>query len=305
MYIKDIASFVPNTLIPIEEYCAKINLPANQVQVLKRYHGLRQIPVAEGLTYFDLMYQPVRELLDRNDPRKVKYIIHVCVNPAWPFAHTAIAKLKEKTELWDAQCFSVSIHECASTVEALRVAHLLLRDEDEDNHAIIVASDWDFRPDRGIPNIPVTGDGGAALLLTTSPGEHRLLGAETTHNIEFANGIWMDKKEDIEYQKKFFSMVETNINRTLAQAHLNIQDLKLIVPLNSSLTSLWMLAKQLGINRDIFFTKNIGEMTHIFGADVIINLQRAVRESALQKGDYYLMFLIGASGSFGTAAFQY
>jgi 3-oxoacyl-[acyl-carrier-protein] synthase III len=304
-FIKDMASFVPSTRISIEEYCARIPLPANQVQVLRRYHGIRQIAVSGSLGYFDLMYEPVRQVIGRNDISKVKYLIHVCVSPAWPFVHSAMARLKEETGLLDAQCFSIGIHECASTIEAFHVASLLLQGEDEDKEALVVVSDWEVRPNRNLPHLPVCGDGGAAILFSRSPGDHRYLGGETTANVAFASGIWRDAKEDIEYQKKFFSMVEANIQLTLDRARLKLQDIRLVVPLNSSTTSLWMLAKHFGLSPDVFFTKNIGETAHIFGADVIINLERALQEGDLKKGDYYLMFLIGASGAFGSAAFQY
>lgn len=305
MYIQDVASFLPETRVPIEEYGAQINLAPAQIQVLMRYHGLRKVPVVTDMSYQELTFSPVRKLRARADFSQVRYVIHVCVNPAWPFAHVALGALKEELELWDAQFFSVGMHECASTIEALHLARILLKDEGKEAQALIVASDWDFRATRGLPGIPVCGDGSAAMLVGNKRGDHELLGATNTSNIEFASGIWKSPKEEIDYQKRFFEMVEKNIQLTLAASALTIADIKLVLPLNSSLTSLWMLARHLGMNRETFYTKNLQEMTHIFGADVMINLESALKEGALKKGDPYLMFLIGASGSFGSAAFRY
>jgi 3-oxoacyl-[acyl-carrier-protein] synthase-3 len=66
-----------------------------------------------------------------------------------------------------------------------------------------------------------------------------------------------------------------------------------------------MLAKYMDIDSKKFFTENVAKTAHCFGADVFLNLESAISAKVFKKGDYYMMFLIGVSGSFGTAILQY
>lgn len=305
MFIEAIATYIPETVISFENFCESIQLPHAQTKIFSRYHGLNKIPYAKDISYYDLIEKSIRPLLKSIDLTRLKYIVHACVNPIWPLGHAVLANLQEKLGLLYTEIFSVHIHECTSTINAFNILDSLLEQENEDSYAILIASDVEFFPMRGLPRIPVAGDAAAAILVSKRKGHHRLVATNVSSNPQFVNGTWKTEEEEKFYQKMFLSMVEFNFKQCLHKAGLKVDSIQCVLPVNSSVSALSVLAKQLGFVGDRFYTKNIAKTAHCFGADVIINLESALSENLIKKGDYYMMFLIGQSGSFGTAIFQY
>jgi 3-oxoacyl-[acyl-carrier-protein] synthase III len=222
------------------------------------------------------------------------------------FGHSIVRSIKEELGLFNAMAFGTSLNNCASTLNALEMAGVLLADETEDARAIVITGEMAFTPTvQVIPNTSITGDASSAALLRYKGHKNKLISLEMCTDGRFARGIWLDAHEIQLFEKTYAPSLAKVIRNAVEKAHLKLTDIKLILPHNVNLISWARTAKQLPFDYQKIYLKNVKRYAHCFGSDILINYVDAHQEGCLKPGDYFLMATVGLGATFAAAVFQH
>lgn len=301
--------FIPQTRLKIENSLERFNLTKAQARVFSTFYGLQEIPYAEGMSMVELLAQSVESLLRKTniDKQKIKYIIHShTAKVITRFGRSVIREVQQALGLESAIPFGTSLNNCASTLNALEMAAMLLQEHEEDAKAIIVTGERAFTPTvQVIPNTSITGDASAAMLVGLTGKNHRLLHLEMKTAGQFHRGIWLTPEESKTFEKVYVPLLSETISTAVKQAGLTLDDIHLILPHNVNLISWENTAKALSFPLEKIYLKNVKKYAHCFGADIFINYADALSEQALSPGDYYVMATVGLGATFAAAVFQH
>lgn len=198
---------------------------------------------------------------------------------------------------------------CSGFVYALVMANGLL--ETGANRVLVVGAetlsritDWDDR------NTAVLfGDGGGALMLERDAGEGQLLGwdlgldasAREILQCDLGGFVQMDGREVF---KRAVRVLVDSAKRTLAQAKVRSEDVKLLVPHQANIRIIQAACDRLGIPEE-----NTAIVLHKTGntssASIPLALVDAIDAGRLEDGDLVLMTGFGAGMTWGSALLRW
>lgn len=149
------------------------------------------------------------------------------------------------------------------------------------------------------------GDGGGALLLEHESGEGQLLGwdlgldaeAREILQAEIGGTIQMDGREVF---KRAVRVVVDSASRTLAQAKVRPEEVKLLVPHQANIRIIQAACDRLGIPRDrtALVLQKTGNTS---SASIPLALVQAIGDGRLEDGDLVLLTGFGAGMTWGSA----
>lgn len=307
--IQEASYFIPETRLKVEESLERFSLSKSQAKIFSTFYGLQEIPCAEGVSMVDLIYQSINDLLLKSKVNKsdIKYIIHShTAKVITRFGKSVIREVQEKLGLNDAVVFGTSLNNCASTLNALEMASVLLDSHSDSAKAIVVTGERAFTPTvQVIPNTSITGDASSAVLVGKNSTRNVMRHLEMKSAGEFYRGIWLTPEESKAFELKYVPLLSETILNSIEKAGLMISDIKLILPHNVNLISWRNTANALNFPKEKIYLNNVKKYGHCFGADIFINYVDAVSEGLLSPGDYYVMATVGLGATFAAAVFQY
>jgi 3-oxoacyl-[acyl-carrier-protein] synthase III len=197
--------------------------------------------------------------------------------------------LQSELDLPKASVMGVNQVGCASIFAALRMARAMIASESELDSVLCVSADKfpAGRPRDLIYN--VVSDGASAALVRRGASRNRIV--ECTQVTKGA--LWDGGSLENEIVAAYFPTAKSLIERTLAKAGLTIDDIALVIPHNVSARSWEILGKLIGCPRDRIYMDNIRCAGHTIASDNLLNLQRAMDEGRIEKGDKLLFFTFG------------
>jgi 3-oxoacyl-[acyl-carrier-protein] synthase III len=197
--------------------------------------------------------------------------------------------LQSELDLPKASVMGVNQVGCASIFAALRMARAMIASESELDSVLCVSADKfpAGRPRDLIYN--VVSDGASAALVRRGASRNRIV--ECTQVTKGA--LWDGGSLENEIVAAYFPTAKSLIERTLAKAGLTIDDIALVIPHNVSARSWEILGKLIGCPRDRIYMDNIRCAGHTIASDNLLNLQRAMDEGRIEKGDKLLLFTFG------------
>ncbi len=307
--IEQVNYFVPENRLSVERDREHFNLSVEQAKVFSRIYGLKEVPVASNINLVDFIKKPVEQLLEETevDKNSIKYLIHAHTSKVITrFGHSVVRAVKEELGLKKAMAFGTSLNNCASTLNALEMAGVLLADEDKNARAVVITGEMAFTPSvQVIPNTSITGDAASATLLRSNGDQNKLLSLEMCTDGRFSRGIWLDSEEIHAFEKSYSPSLAKVILQAIEKAQLKLSDIKIILPHNVNLISWANTAKQLSFDYHKIYLKNVKRYAHCFGSDIMINYVDAYREGCIQPGDYFMMATVGLGATFAAAVFQH
>jgi 3-oxoacyl-[acyl-carrier-protein] synthase-3 len=122
---------------------------------------------------------------------------------------------------------------------------------------------------------------------------------------QYHRGIWLTPEESQVFEQEYVPLLSQTILRAVEKAHLDLCDIKLILPHNVNLISWEKTAKALNFPYSKIYLNNIRKYAHCFGSDILINFVDANESSRLKTGDYYLMVTVGLGATFAAAVFKH
>jgi 3-oxoacyl-[acyl-carrier-protein] synthase-3 len=309
LHLNHVSYFVPSTTLKLEDATEKYGISRAQAKVFSRIYGLEYIPIAHNMSVFELLKQPVMDVLDNAivARKQIRLFIHAhTAQVIAPFGCSLVQQLKRELGLQNALTFGVSMNNCASTLMAFEMANYLLTDLEPDAKALILTGERAFTHTvQVIPNTSITGDA-AAVAIVGKSGRHDKMLALSLHTAgKFAKGIWLTPEESILFEKQYAPLLANTIKKAITKAGITIHDVKVILPHNVNIPSWSNVAKLLEFPLEKIYLNNIRKYAHCFGADILINYGTARRDNLLMKGGYYVMATVGLGATFAAAVFQH
>jgi 3-oxoacyl-[acyl-carrier-protein] synthase-3 len=308
--LADVAAFLPERVVTVEELGPELGLTPTQVRVLRRFNGLgevrRQRP---GETLADLLEGAVRALPTlRGREHLVRYVIHARGVPVVaPYPVNPVHELRARLGLTAATAFTITHHACASGLLAIDIAgRMLARDGDPAALALVVAGEQLFTQDARLGSDQrVFGEGaGACLVAAAGPGDVLLsyaAGQRGDLDHWSTDGLGaMDR-----FAQDYTELLSEVILDAVKQADMSLDDVALVLPHNVNVVSWRRVCRRIGLPVDRVLLDNIPLAGHTPSADTFINHASAVAKGRLSPGDRYLTAGAGLGAVFSAMVFEH
>ncbi|MET8995651.1 ketoacyl-ACP synthase III family protein [Amycolatopsis sp. Hca4] len=304
--LERVASFVPETSLPVADLAGPLGLDATQLRFFTRFLGLDRVAVADGLELADLLTGAGERVLAGTDRDSVRFLVH-----AHTMQHVAVATpglledVRTRLRLHRATAFSLSHLNCVVGLHALHVARSLLATAAPGDRVLVLTGDKVLMHEaRLIRDTTIQGDGAAAVLLGPDPRGDRVLGRALTVLGEFYRGIDCDEALQLQYKHVYPDALAQVMQDALDDARAEAADIAAILPHNVNKLSWKRITGTLGVPRDRVFLDNVGKYAHCYSSDPFINLAAARADGRVDPGDLVLLASAGLGATFAAAVVE-
>jgi 3-oxoacyl-[acyl-carrier-protein] synthase-3 len=190
---------------------------------------------------------------------------------------------------------------CASIFAALRLARALIIAEDDLRAVLCVSSDKFPAGCHRDLAYNLVSDGACATIVRRGDRRNRIV--ECTQITKGA--LWDSEAIENEIIAAYFPTATALIERTLAKAGLEMDDISLVIPHNVSLRSWEILGRLIKCPPERIYTENIARVGHTIASDNLLNLRRATEMGMIEKGDYLLLFTFGYGSNWACMIVQH
>lgn len=308
--LREIAGFLPDRRVPLEELLADWQIPAATLDTLRRSYGYSEVSRQKpGETLLDLLVQAARGLSGLPaDESQVRYVIYARTVPvSLPHPLTPLPELCALLNLPGATAFAVTHHGCASGLLAVDIAgRLLAVDGDPDALALIVAAEQVFTLDETLrPEARIFGEASAACLVSADGPRDRVLSYVTLQRGDL--DPWATDNADYaaRFAKEYTVLMGEVISAAAKRAGLHVDELRLILPHNVNVRSWRKVCRELGLPPTMVLLDNIPLIGHTFAADPFLNYRTAVDNGLLTAGDRYLIASAGYGAIFSAMVLEH
>lgn len=209
--------------------------------------------------------------------------------------------LQTELDLPNASVAGINQLGCASIFAALRMARALIIAEDDLEAVLCVSAD---KFPAGRPRdlaYNLVSDGACAALVRRGERRNRIV--ECTQVTKGA--LWDSEEIENEIIAAYFPTATGLVERTLAKAGLEMDDIALVIPHNVSLRSWEILGRLIKCPPERIYTENIARVGHTIASDNLLNLRRATEAGLIDQGDYLLLFTFGYGSNWACMIVQH
>lgn len=303
-----VASYLPETRVPIEDLADRLDLTDREVRVFQRFHGLNEVCRDPG-TLLDLLQGATAKLTELTGVEdRVRYVLYARGIPAAvPYPLNPLHELCGSLGLAQAVAFTVTHHACASSLLALDIAgRLLAADGDPDALALVLTGEKAFtREAELVPDTSIFGEGAGACLVAADGPRDRLLSYATDQRGEFDPCAADPAELAASYSKQYPQSLADVLLAAVRQARLQVADISLILPHNVNTVSWRRVCKRIGFPVERVLLDNVPLTGHCFAADAFINYRTAAELGLLRPGQHYLVAAAGLGAVFSAMVFQH
>lgn len=308
--LREIAGYLPDRRVPLEELLSDWQLPAATVDALQRSYGYSEVRRQKpGETLLDLLAQAAHGLtaLPANRSR-VRYVLYARTVPvSQPYPLNPLPELCELLNLREATAFAVTHHGCAAGLLAVDLAgRLLTVDGDPDALALVVAGEQVFTLDETLrPEARIFGEASAACLVAADGPRDRVLSYVTLQRGDLDH--WATDRPDHaeRFGKEYATLMGEVISTAAERAGLRVDELRLILPHNVNVRSWRKVCKELDLPPTKVLLDNVPLIGHTFAADPFLNHRTAVDNGLLTAGDPYLVAAAAYGATFSAMVFEH
>ncbi len=308
--LREIAGYLPDRRVPLEELLEDWQLPASTVDTLQRSYGYSEVRRQKpGETLIDLLVQAAHNLPSlAGNQNRVRYVLYARTVPvSQPHPLNPLPELCELLNLRGATAFAVTHHGCAAGLLAVDIAgRLLAMDGDPDALALIVAAEQVFTLDETLrPEARIFGEASAAWLVSADGPRDRVLSYVTLQRGDLDH--WATDRPDhaARFAKEYTVLVGEVISRAAERAGLRVDELRLILPHNVNVRSWRKVCKELDLPPTMVLLDNVPLIGHTFAADPFLNYRTAVDNGLLTAGDRYVMVSAGYGAIFSAMVIEH
>ena len=187
--------------------------------------------------------------------------------------------LQSDFKLERAVVVGLSQQACTGMLGSLTLARMFLSCEPTAQRVLCVTADR--FPDGALyeQSYNLISDGAAACIVSTEPQGFRVV---VGHGV--TNGA-MAQASDDETVGSYFNYAYRVIQETLAKAHLQMKDIRWLVPQNMNVKAWQILARLLQMDFEHVYFRTIGEVAHVISGDNIVNLKQLAESGQVQPGE--------------------
>ncbi|MPZ81426.1 MAG: 3-oxoacyl-ACP synthase [Actinophytocola sp.] len=308
--LREVAGYLPDRRVPLEELLSDWQLPASTVETLRRSYGYSEVRRQKpGETLLDLLAHAARGLsaLPANESQ-IRYVLYARTVPvSLPHPLNPLPELCELLNLRAATAFAVSHHGCASGLLAVDIAgRLLATDGEPDALALILAGEQVFTLDEQLrPEAQIFGEASAACLVSADGPRDRVLSYAALQRGDLDH--WAPDSLDYaeRFAKEYAVLMGEVISTAAERAGLRVEELRLILPHNVNVRSWRKVCQQLGLPPTVVLLDNVPLIGHTFAADSFLNYRTAVDNGLLSAGDRYLIVSAGYGAIFSAMVLEH
>jgi 3-oxoacyl-[acyl-carrier-protein] synthase-3 len=308
--LREVAGYLPDRRVPLEELLSDWQMPASTVEALRRSYGYSEVRRQKpGETLLDLLLPAARGLstLPGNESR-VRYVLYARTVPvSLPHPLNPLPELCELLDLPAATAFSVGHHGCASGLLAVDIAgRLLAVDGEPDALALVVAGEQVFTLDKMLrPEAQIFGEASAACLVSADGPHDRMLSYATLQRGDLDHWATGDSDFAERFAREYKVLMGDVISTAAERAGLRVDELRLILPHNINVRSWRKVCQQLGLPTSVVLLDNVPLIGHTFAADSFLNYRTAADSGLLSPGDRYLIVSAGYGAIFSAMVLEH
>ena len=209
--------------------------------------------------------------------------------------------IQTELDLPNASVVGINQLGCASIFAALRMARALIVAEDDLKAVLCVSADKFPAGRHRDLAYNVVSDGACAALVRRDSERNRIV--ECTQVTKGA--LWDSEEIENEIIAAYFPTAKALVERTLAKAGLEMDDIDLIIPHNVALRSWEILGRLIGCPANRIYTENIARVGHTIASDNLLNLRCATESGRIEKRDYLLLFTFGYGSNWACMIVQH
>ncbi|MBD7952110.1 3-oxoacyl-[acyl-carrier-protein] synthase III C-terminal domain-containing protein [Oerskovia rustica] len=304
----DVAAHIPSHRVDIADIADELGITPLDLGVFRRFFGLREIRTARDDDLTTILLAAARALPGlRGNEHRVRYVLGArTVATVAPLGRNPIHDVADALGLGHAVVLTLTQHACASGLLAIDLAgRLLASDGEPDGLALIITGEKASSPGtRMIEGTTVMGEGTAACLVSAAAPGDRLLAYATRTWGEY-HQVPLPPELAAPFGQAYTTELAGVVAEAVAQAGLELDDLRLILPHNVNRVSWKRVCRHLGYPMDRVHLDLVPVTGHCFGADAFINYSHADAAGLLSDGDHYLMAAVGLGATFSAMVFQY
>lgn len=303
----EVASYLPEERVPIEDLADQLGLTAMQVKVFRRYHKLGEVRRDRDGTLPDLLRRAVAGLESlRGNEHRVRYVLYARTFPVVvPFPVNPLHAVCREVGLGHAQAFTVTHQACASGLLAIDIAGRLLAAEEPGALALILAGEKTFTGEtRLVPETSVFGEGASACLVSAHGERDRMVSYAAHLHGEFDG----DSPELMNrFQQDYTDLLAGAVRDAVDGAGLKLDEIDLILPHNVNVIAWQRVCRQLGVPLERVLLDHVSSAGHVFCADAFVNYRTARQRGLLRPGGHYVVAAAGAArgATFSAMVFQH
>ncbi|OLF19201.1 3-oxoacyl-[acyl-carrier-protein] synthase III C-terminal domain-containing protein [Actinophytocola xanthii] len=311
--LREIAGYLPDRRVPLEELLADWRLPPSTLDTLRRSYGYSEVRRQKpGETLLDLLAQAAHGLSalpGRAD--RVRYLLYARTVPvSLPHPVNPLPELCDLLGLRAATAFAVGHHGCAAGLLAIDVAgRLLTADGDPDALALIVAGEQVFTLDESLrPEARIFGEASAACLVSADGPRDRVLSYVTLQcgDLDHWAADRADRADHAErFAREYTPLMGQVIRAAAERAGLRVDELRLVLPHNVNTRSWRKVCRELGLPPTVVLLDNVPLIGHTFAADTFLNYRTAIKNGLLSAGDRYLVVSAGYGAIFSAMVLEH
>jgi 3-oxoacyl-[acyl-carrier-protein] synthase-3 len=293
----------------LQAFAKATGMPQTQRDFYLHTHGLQKVHVADAQEgAVEMATKAVSNLLQEYaiDPLGVDALI--LYHTMWLLSlepRTLVGELQQALGLKRACGFSIGGQHCASSLAALRTAQNMIVAGSAKNVVLVGIDAFLGSLNREIPGVTIQGEGASAALVQAGCESNRILSVTTHVDGSFYKGITATEREWEKFNLSYYITGTRLIKQALRKLSLSLEDIALIIPHNTNLSSCEKIRSILSFSEEKIFTDNIRQCGHVCSSDLIINLTDAVRAGKLRKGSFFLMFTVGLGAAWSCAIMQH
>ena len=212
-----------------------------------------------------------------------------------------VSLLQTELDLPHASVVGINQLGCASIFAALRMARALIVTEDDLKAVLCVSADKFPAGRQRDLAYNLVSDGACAAIVRRGDARNRIV--ECTQVTKGA--LWDSEAIENEIIAAYFPTATALVERTLAKAGLEMDDISLVIPHNVSLRSWEILGRLIKCPPERIYTDNIARVGHTIASDNLLNLRRATEAGRVQKGDHLLLFTFGYGSNWACMIVQH
>ncbi|MBW5449243.1 hypothetical protein GE107_24770 [Cohnella sp. CFH 77786] len=271
-----------------------------------RGNGFELVPVEQSLSLEQMIGAACTPILSRASQREIRIaaIIFACVTNRDQSDRHLFASLVGHFGLEQVPVIPLEEYGCSTVHLSFRLAEAFFAACRGGDEAILfVTADKAKASNHRSDSYMIYGDGASAALYQKRHGE----GQQVFTTRMKVDGLLYDAApERIKlYFSTFYLGIRQVVRTVLGDCGMGIRDIALIFCTNLGLQTWNTFAQVLGFPLEKFYAQTLSEEGHIHNTDILHNIDHAVKNGFLKRGDYYLTVTVGFGGYYGCSLHRY
>ncbi|CAG6391053.1 3-oxoacyl-ACP synthase [Streptomyces cocklensis] len=294
-----VESFFPDTTVTVEERAAQLGRSDVKTHMHRTVHGLDRMHYDARLDLYDLVLPPARRILERVDPRSVRYLLYGhALHGARGAAPDTPQQIKHRLGIGHATAFAMTQQNCAIPLSAIDTAGALLRaDGAAGATALLVTGEKPSPEVASAIDTVMIADGAAACLVSLDGPGAQVRSFATRTRGEYYQGL-AGTREDFRSAAEMRPKVLWEIMReAVDRAGCTLDDIEWIIPPNQGYAFWEGVLDQEPAAGKVFFDNN-RRFSHCLAADILINAATLLEEGRFSAGRPSMFIATGLGWTF-------